>query len=331
MADTSQPNNDAGPLFICGRQYSGNTLMTLIVQRMPGCFALTNEGVFFEHRYRVDKIAGDAPRAEWVANNLKLKNAVLTKQTLAWLTAWVQQHPKADGLSLYREAMRFLTETTGNRFWAQKATSYVYYAREILTSIPDARMIYLMRNPFDICTSSMRRPYEVESIVGRTVGWNGGVRTIEQIASGFPGRIHIIKYEDLVTDPQPPIEALCTFLGVRFTSELLEVPHINPSENHFKVIEGSKGINASRLYYYMNLLSRSDIAAVQMLAAKDLLRKYYPTLPHNTQPLSTGARCVGLWLIFTGLLRYGIDRIRWARRMNSSFIRRTYRRLIALR
>ena len=321
----------SGPVFICGRQYSGNTLMTLIFQRMPGCFAITDEGNFFEHRHWVDRMGSGVQRAQWMAHNLKLDDPKLVDATARWLADWVIEHPNADGLATYREAMRYLTETTGNAFWAQKATSYAFYALEILSCMPDARMIYLLRNPFDLCASAKRRTYEREAVVSRTLGWNGGVNMIERAVVEFPGRIHVVKYEELVHDPRQSTESLCCFLGVPYREDLLEVPHINPSEDHFKVVPGSQGINQSRLYYYMNELSPTEIVAVEMLAAKALLRKHYPDLPHNTMVKSITSQLAAVWRIASGLCIYSIDRVRWARRTNTSFIRRTFRRLRAMK
>lgn len=321
----------SGPVFISGRQYSGNTLVTSIIQRIPGCFAIRNEGEFFERRYVFDHIADDAERARCVVNNLKLSDEQLTTQAGEWLTSWVRAHPQADALAIYRETMRFLTETTGNQFWAQKATSYVFHAREILISMPDARMVYLMRNPYDLCASSKRRLAEVESVVGRTLGWNAGVKMLERADRQLPGRIHMLKYEDLVTDSQRPVQALCEFLGVSFSADLLDVPHVNPSENQFKVVEGSKGINKSRLFYYIDELPKSEVAAVGMLASTELLDKYYPDLPHRSDRVGSGARLVAVWRIIFGLFCYAVDRVRWARKMNISLVRRTCRRLMALR
>lgn len=49
----------------------------------------------------------------------------------------------------------------------QQATSYIFYAQGILRLMPDARFLYLLRNPYDICASEKcRAPRK-----GSTLGW----------------------------------------------------------------------------------------------------------------------------------------------------------------
>lgn len=325
----SQPGSTVdgpSPVFICGRQHSGNSLMATILARLPGCFSLTNEGTFFEHRPMVDQME-IARRPAWMASNLKIPDASLTAEVESWLTRWIDQHPDADALALYREAMRFVTEATGNRFWAQKATSYVFFGHEILRDMPDARFIYMFRNPYDVAASKKRRDPAREYLVGWTLSWNRGVRLANDFVRHHPGRVHVVRFEQMVRDPEPTLKAVCQFLGVSFHADVLEVAHINPAEDRYRVIEGRKGFDKARVYYYPDRLDRTEIAAIDALVDRRLLEKSYGDLPHRpgTMPLGTRARC--LWRIGSGGVRYLFDRVQWARRQKLSPVAYILRRL----
>lgn len=319
-----------GPVFVSGRQHSGNTVISLIIGRMPGCWANEEEGVFFDHRSRLDRMADPVQRAEWIASHLKLNDEHRTIQAIAHLKSWAKQHRDANALDQYVEVMRYLTALTGNRFWQQKATGYIFQGEEILTALPEARMIYLIRNPYDVCASLKRRNRWHERIVGWSVSWNKGMAVAHRLAKQFPKRIHLVRYEDLVQHPKTHIDSLCRFIGVPFDPTYLEVPHINPAEAKFKVINGTSGLTASRVYTYEGRLNPVEIAALDMIISKKWLVQYYRRLPHQCKPTRSLSRLGALWLVIVGPFWYAWCKLRITQRtLSGPFLARMLRRLRA--
>lgn len=316
-----------GPVFVSGRQHSGNTLVTLMLGRMDGCFAIEEEGIFFEHRSRLDRHADAAARGRWIAANLRLTDADLTAAVAGHLAAWRADHFQADALSQYREAMRFLTRRTGRHFWAQKGTSYIFYGREILRDIPDARLIYLVRNPYDVCASKRRRGRWEERLVGWSLSWNKGLRLALRLSDEYPGRVLLLRYEDVALDPEAAARRLCGFVGLPFRADYLDVPHINPSENKYQVVAGSRGINRSRLFYFRDNLPPREIAALDMLIDRTLLARFYPELPHRPGHTPLVSKLAGAALIAKGPVHYGFDKVRFSLRHGAPLAARTLQRL----
>lgn len=318
------------PVFILGRQHCGNTVTTLIVGRMPGCFAIRDEGIFFEHRARLDRLPLDA-RAEWIARNMRVEEPDLAAKVANHLPRWAQSHPQSDALALYLEAMRYLTEQAGATFWCQKGTSYIFMAREILQAIPDARLVYMVRNPYDVCASKKKRFPDRERIIGWAVSWNKGLSIAAALARAMPQRVMLVKYEDMVTDPASVGRALSDFVGVPFDPAILDVPHINPAEKQHTVVEGTKGLNTTRRYYYVDRLSKSEIKALDLLISRRMIGMFYPDLPHRSQRPGLGALLGAVWLIVSGPFRYLANRLWWSRKQGYSFFRRTFGRFLTAR
>lgn len=319
-----------GPVFVSGRQHCGNTLVTTLIRRIPGYYALTYEGTFFEHRRTLDRLPDAAGRAAWLSTNLKSSGEEARSGRLRlWLDDYARKQPDTDALTLYRGAMDFLTQATGNRFWAQKATSYVFFAEEILADMADARLVYVIRNPFDLCASAKRRWPRRERVVRWGLSWKRGLRVIRHVARRFPDRVHVLRYEDLVQNPEGTTRRLCAFLNVQYDPQLLEVPHINPSENPYKMVAGSRGINRSRLFYFRDILSPAEVSAIRMLIPRGQLEAHYADLPHLAASTSAAARLGACGLIATGGLRYAVDRVQWARAQGVSPFRYIARRLFA--
>lgn len=307
MCAKQTSGNEAARLpavFVSGRQHSGNTVITTLIGRMQGCFMIDNEGVFFEHRRPLGAMACAVERAVWVGANLRIEEAELAKRVGEELLAWAGEHREANEIDVYRQAMAIAARLTSNRFWVQKATSYITMAEEIIESMPESKMVYMMRNPYDIFASMRRRQDTVGKIIGASVSWNVGARIAQRLQQEHPDRMHLIRYEALVSEPELIIRKLCDFLCEEYDASLLDVEHVNPSENKYKVVEGRRGFNKSRLYYYANNLSKTEIAAMDLLVDQKLIRSHYPDLPHLGQAAGAWVRLKAWWLIVCSCVQY---------------------------
>jgi len=325
--------NGPGPVFVSGRQHSGNTVLTMILGRAPGCFAQTDENIFFERRALIDRIADPERRAAAVAAELRIDRVdrQLSDRIAHHLAEWIGARPEARALDLFREGMRFACEATGRRFWCQKATSYIFYGREILTLMPEARLLYMLRNPYDICASRKRRADYEERIWGHMVSWNQGIRLARRLGAEFPDRFRIVKYEDLTAAPEPTVRGVFEFLGVPFDRSVLDIPHVNRSESKYKLESESRGLNTSRINYYMNNLSAAEIAALDMLADRRMIRESYPELPHRASRASTGTRLRAAGLIVKGPFHFARDYLSKPNRSPMQLLARSIRRIGLLR
>jgi hypothetical protein len=180
--------------------------------------------------------------------------------------------------------------------------------------MPNVRLIYLLRNPFDLCASMKRRNGHREHIVGSALSWSRGAEMALRFENEFPDRVHVICYEKLVTDPEPTIQRLCRFLDKPYDPSLLDVPVINTSDQPYQLEEGRRGLSAAHIYYYKQQLTATEIIATGMLCSREILRRAYPDLPHRSQRRSWSAMLGAIGLITSGLLRYPVAAIRQSRR-----------------
>lgn len=315
------------PVFISGRQHSGNTVLSAILGRVPECLAQLDENAFFEYRALVDRVKTAQERAEKVFDLLRLEDERLREPTLDHLRWLARERPRVSALELYREGMSYGATRLGRRFWVQKATSYIFYGQEILASMPDARLIYLVRNPYDIAASKKRRHEQRERIWNTMVGWNKGLRIAQALAAEYPDRLRVVRYEDLTRRPEETVRSLMTWLGHSFHTEYLDVPHVNRSETRYSVTGVGNGLYQSRINYYRDNLSRAEIAGLDMLADVDLLERFYPGLPHRSHRHSPRAMAKGAALVLQGPLRYATQYLRRYGGRPSLLVARTARRL----
>ena len=60
--------------------------------------------------------------------------------------------------------------------------------------------------------------------------WSAGLGVIERNKND--PRVMVVQYEEIVTKPQETISRICSFLGLPYTAEMLEVPYVGSSSDH---------------------------------------------------------------------------------------------------
>lgn len=201
------------PVFLLSLPRSGSTLLQRILGAhpevatcpepwwlLPHLYAFRERGVYAEYSHReyrkaVTDFAGRLPDGE---DDLRA----------ACRTAATEIYRKAAGEEV--------------RYFLDKTPRYALVADELAKTFPEARFIFLWRNPLAVTSSMMRTWNE-----GR---WNlhwyrmdleRGLRLLvdtgRQVENGFT-----LRYEDLVADPHGAVEHLCDFLEIERTGAMLE-------------------------------------------------------------------------------------------------------------
>jgi hypothetical protein len=119
------------------------------------------------------------------------------------------------------------------------------YIEEILNNIPDAKVICLVRDPRAVLLSQKKkwkrkflglsdiplkesiRSYVIYHPFSTTKMWAAAAR--ESIKWKDDDRVLLVKYEDVVDDPNKTIQAICTFLNIEFQPLMLQVPRVDSS------------------------------------------------------------------------------------------------------
>jgi hypothetical protein len=302
-----------GPVFVSGRQFSGNSVTTKILMQAPGCLGFIADNGYWEFLHVIDRIGDPRARVERAIEGMRfVENPNLGREVRRHLPRWIDEHPDANALAIYLEAMRHCMRVSGAACWLQKATSYIFYADEILTALPDAKMIYLMRNPYDLLASTKRRYLERhwtrDRILGILMGWNKGVRLAQRMERTYPDRFRIVPYEALVTDPEGMLPKLFEFVGYEYQPTFVHVPRINTSDNQMdfdgRPTDTARGLSGFHINYYMNVLTPGEKRAADMLLSRSLVNALYPDLPHRAGRASLGASIRALGVLALNAVRF---------------------------
>jgi tetratricopeptide (TPR) repeat protein len=189
------------PIFICGMFRSGSTLTEQLLAGLPGV-AAGGEIDF------LPRLAGS--------------ELVPFPESLAALSAERLQ----DIAERYRAELKRVSETA--EYVIDKRPDNFLYIGLIKSLFPEARIVHTTRNPLDNCLSiyflhlDQQMSYALDLMdIGHY--FREYRRLMSHWKSKFASDIFDFDYDALVSDPQPTLERLCTFLGLETLSDVAQV------------------------------------------------------------------------------------------------------------
>lgn len=280
------------PIFVIGRQHSGNTMLATLLGRVPSVLGLTSEGGFFEARRELDGLAPEE-RAERTARRIRdngvrayLRTSSVEQDMSIWevITPSMKEMASygATATELYAFGMQQVLERVGKKRWVQKATSYIFLTDDILKAFPRARLIFIARNPLDLAASTRKRNQSHRDTLRLALGWNRGMKYALRLQEEQPQNFFLLRYEDLVRDPDQSVRDVCAFCGLPFDPEYLDIPHVNRSEAPYKLSSEKRGLSTSRVFYYRSVLSPVEETAIRLAVNRAILRRLYPEVPTSS-------------------------------------------------
>jgi hypothetical protein len=214
------------PFFLVGAGRSGTTLLRLILAGHSGIeippetwfilplvqkFPLRQELTPAEVRAVVDIAVEDYrwPDMGIAADDFRQRALALAAPGLADIINLVYRHHLA---------------LTGKRRLGDKTPPYIEIVRELAILYPGAKFIHLVRDGRDVATSYIElkwhggcRCYE------RNFDWTRALRFREAYRhSELDRQILDVRYEQLVSEPEPTVRRICAFLGEAFQPGMLE-------------------------------------------------------------------------------------------------------------
>lgn len=227
------------PLFVIGAQRSGTTILARLVAGHPDVFLTVNGKLLYYliawvyrsgetfpglhlrldeivHAMARKPILGVAP--EVVEEMLRMIGIMFPPERFASATA--------------HEIVRAVWLETYARFGGDHAVigdkynEYLLQLDDIRELFPEARYLFIHRDPYDAAESMIHRfsgrpwaPRTMETALAKWAHWNERWLNVrDEVASA--DRMELA-YEELVADPQGVFAAVCAFLGVPVSADYL--------------------------------------------------------------------------------------------------------------
>jgi hypothetical protein len=92
-------------------------------------------------------------------------------------------------------------------------------AETILAELPQAHVLQVVRNPWSAFAETRRRPVPLR-LAHYLAGWVTVQQATLVARELYPDRVHILRYEDIVADPQGVLGEVCAKLGLEAADSL---------------------------------------------------------------------------------------------------------------
>lgn len=270
------------PIFIVGTERSGSNLLRLVLDAHPRITVPHPPHVmkFFDPLVAgYGDLAEEANRRALVADVVRLVRVHVHPWDFA---------PDEDRLvresrtlfDVYAGLMEQARAHSGKPRWGCKSTFMIAHVPEILARFPDAKLLWLYRDPRDVAVSSRKsvfstfHPYNTAKLWTEQQGL--GLRWEAELP---PERLRRVVYERLVAEPEAEIREICAFLDEAFHPDLLrhfEKPAAKRSAE-FMESWGSTGkpINEDSVGKWRGQLTEREVALVEHVAGDVMERLGY--------------------------------------------------------
>lgn len=93
-------------------------------------------------------------------------------------------------------------------------------ADKILCDFPQAHIVHVVRNPYSAYSDTKRRPFPLP-LQRYIMSWNLYHHIVLLHQQNYPNNISILRYEDLVADPEKALSTICRQIGIKFSDTML--------------------------------------------------------------------------------------------------------------
>lgn len=298
----------AEQLFVTGYSRSGTTMMGRILGRNALVFTF-HEIHFFEQLYFPGKEILNFSQDDAIALMCKLLSIerqgylqernptlFLKEATAALSQANIKMHP----VDVFRFFLSYESKKNGKQISCDQTPRNALFIEEILNLFPRAYIVAMIRDPRDVLLSQKgkwkRRFLGAKTIplkesirswinyhpITITKLWCASTRAILKYKDHE--RVKIIRFEDLLAQPEQTVQSICKFAGLYYISDMLNVPKVGSSLGNDK--PDVHGINSDNRGNYLQGLTKSEIIICQRTsrALRTLLN--YPDAQVSSNPFS---------------------------------------------
>jgi hypothetical protein len=251
------------PIFIVGAPRSGTTLLRNLLNRHPQ-IAIFRDSDFYHYVFRRSRSFGDLSdprnRQRLVKEYLSIhsiRRAQLDTQKLE--AALLREGGSYD--SFFLSLLRFYARSQGKRRCGDKG-HYGLFTEALCEWYPGATIIHLVRDPRDVVASLLCLKWADQNVLGNARLWlrcNLAARR-----SLHRPQYLLVRYEQLVTQPQQELRRICGFAGEEYSDAML-VPNHDPTADRPWFQRAEEPVTTERLGKWRSQLTADQVALIEWL------------------------------------------------------------------
>jgi hypothetical protein len=178
---------------------------------------------------------------------------------------------------LIRGSIEQKLETTQRTYWADKAPNLQMFIPELLLLIPEAKIIHMIRDGRANAYSIAQRSYQ--HLQWSAQHWvDANIPALINRDLLGADRYHLLKYEELLQQPEETLTQLCSFLDLPYSPEMLRLEKgAMPEEKRYV----KSSLDTGKINRYLSGLTPAALRKLESIQGP-LLKKLGYSL--HTQP-----------------------------------------------
>lgn len=282
----------AAHVFVVGSSRSGTTMMSRMMNVHSSIYAF-NELHFFEQLCSADNLDKAITDKEKLALAKKLlaiqrDNYLLYSDTEKYAEdaqSLLQSTELSSYVDLFQSFLRYESMQNGKTVSCDHTPRNIFYIEEILKHMPKAKVVVMLRDGRDVLLSQKRKwkrkflgyskiPYKeaFRSYVNYhpiviTQLWSAAVQAA--LAYKDHERVHHVRYEDIVSDPEREMRKIMEFLEIDFEEAQLQIPFEGSSNQSDE--KHKKGVDPRRKHAWKSGgLKKAEVYWCERIGQKSL-------------------------------------------------------------
>jgi len=264
--------------FVVGNSRSGTNMMGQLLNNNSLVYTIPQEVHFFEGLCDVSELGEtmsfDKALDLWdklmfrAINNEQVK--YLKKNSLAesldsrnQVRKVYESNNNVAIIDVYKAFMHYQASIHGSKIACEQTPRYAYYINDIIKYLPESRFVFMIRDPRDVLLSQKKK-WTLKFRKGNYITWRECIRTwvnyhpylvslmwlknaeiaIKNLKSKS---VIVVRYEDVVIDPEGQVSGVCDFLGIPYDKDMIYVQYMGSSTSK-NSLKKSKLVNRSGIW-----------------------------------------------------------------------------------
>jgi hypothetical protein len=220
------PSASQSPIFIIGTERSGSNLLRLILNSHSG-IAVPHPPHILRYFEPLLPSYGDLSSDARFRRLAADVNTLIRLHICPW--EFRPDHERAAKearprslFGLYLAFYEQYREWSGKRRWGCKSTFMLDHVEMVLEELPGAKFILVVRDPRDVAASSKRSVFNPCHPHFTSLLWREQQARGASLLDRLPGStIFLVRYEDLLLQPEEKVKEVCDFVGEAFEPGML--------------------------------------------------------------------------------------------------------------
>ncbi|MFN8419434.1 MAG: sulfotransferase [Anaerolineae bacterium] len=263
--------------FIVGCSRSGTTLLSVLLDRHSRLCVTPETAFFDEIAPQLAAISDERSLLRLLRQWRRLPELHLEPESV--LQHLAQQHRQPTAGNLLASLLDLYAHGQGKQRGGEKTPQHLAHVATITRCFPNAKFICLLRDGREVALSLRAMPWWGSSDLQAAANhWKLCLRQMESCVQQYPAQFQVIKFEELVSQPEATLTIVMDYLGERFEPDQLRTDL--PSGVVLERSREWKGqalepVDATRISGRREKASTAEIAFLEQALSDDLRRYGY--------------------------------------------------------